>query len=350
MDTTSSDSNRARLDARLLSSPGALVKLGCAMINSGEAVKAIALLQSMLSQHPDNPALQSAARKILSYPVPRWHKPMLRDLARNDLYQRAIERAVGPDTRVLDIGTGSGLLAMMAARAGARSVVACEVNPVLAATATEIVAANGYSSQVRVVPSKSTELDRHADLNGGADLIVSEIFSDDLLCEGALPSFDHARRELASPTAQYIPRVASMRVALAYHDSFDFDPLAQVNGFDLSLFDRHVVREHRIPVGSRHLQLRSAPANLLTFDFNSGASPGGGTAAVTLTAEYGEANGVAQWIRLELDEETVYENRPSHGAKSAWDIYFRSLPDGVLKAGGQCEVHVAHDGERAHFW
>jgi type II protein arginine methyltransferase len=345
------DMDQARISAALASAPGALVKLGCAMIDSGEGVKAISLFKSLLRQNPDDPALKSAARKVFSYAVPRWHQPMLRDQLRNDLYQRAIERAVRPGMRVLDIGTGSGLLAMMAARAGASVVVACEVNPIVAATAAEIVAANGYSGQVRVIPRKSTELDREADLGGGADLIVSEIFSDDLLIEGALPSFDHARRELASPGAQYIPRAASMRVALGYHDKADFEPLERLNGFDLSLFDRHVAKEHRIPVGSRHLQLCSTAVDLLAFDLQAGESPRGGTASATLTAEHGTANGVAQWIRLELDEETIYENRPSPDATSAWDFYFRSLPgNSVVEVGEQCTIHVAHDGERVHFW
>ena len=41
--------------------------------------------------------------------------------ARNTAYQAAIERAVGPDTKVLDIGAGS-LLALMAATGRALSL------------------------------------------------------------------------------------------------------------------------------------------------------------------------------------------------------------------------------------
>ncbi|MEL7220183.1 MAG: 50S ribosomal protein L11 methyltransferase [Bacteroidota bacterium] len=44
----------------------------------------------------------------------------------------------------MDIGTGSGLLAMMAARAGAQEVVACEMNPLLAEAASQIVEQNGF--------------------------------------------------------------------------------------------------------------------------------------------------------------------------------------------------------------
>ena len=43
-------------------------------------------------------------------------------------YDAALRRAIRPGCRVLEIGTGSGLLAMMAARAGAAQVVTCERN------------------------------------------------------------------------------------------------------------------------------------------------------------------------------------------------------------------------------
>ncbi len=60
-----------------------------------------------------------------------WIQPLIICGSQNDKYQQAIERAIeqaGPNAHVLDIGTGTGLLAMMAARAGAQRVTAFEVN------------------------------------------------------------------------------------------------------------------------------------------------------------------------------------------------------------------------------
>ena len=54
-------------------------------------------------------------------------------ISQNHMYYRALERAVarvkatGREPHVLDIGTGTGLLALMAAKAGATRVTACEV-------------------------------------------------------------------------------------------------------------------------------------------------------------------------------------------------------------------------------
>ena len=49
---------------------------------------------------------------------------------------------------VIDIGTGSGILALAAARAGAASVVAADINPNAALNATENARANGFGDRI----------------------------------------------------------------------------------------------------------------------------------------------------------------------------------------------------------
>ena len=53
--------------------------------------------------------------------------------------------------RVADVGTGSGILALAAARSGAAHVVAIDVNPEAARSAAESARANGYGERVSVV-------------------------------------------------------------------------------------------------------------------------------------------------------------------------------------------------------
>jgi type II protein arginine methyltransferase len=146
--------------------------------------------------------------------VPSWHFPMMNDVARNAVFEAAIRRVV-PGRSVLDIGTGSGLLAMMAARAGARSVTTCEAAPWIAAKAGEVIAANGLSERIKLITRRSTELRIGADLGERAEVLISEVFGSQVLNEYMLPTFEHAHAKLLLPGAIVVPRAASVCAYLA---------------------------------------------------------------------------------------------------------------------------------------
>jgi ribosomal protein L11 methyltransferase len=64
---------------------------------------------------------------------------------------RLLDRVITRRERVLDVGAGSGVLAIVAARLGAREVVALEADPVACETARENVQRNGVAARVKVV-------------------------------------------------------------------------------------------------------------------------------------------------------------------------------------------------------
>lgn len=326
-----------------------LARLGRMLMAAGQGGKAARLVADQLAQRPDDVEAESLARAILSHGIPHWHALMLEDEPRNEAFARAIERAVGPATRVLDIGTGSGLLAMIAARAGAADVVGCEAHPALAETAGRIVATNGLEDRVRIIAKHSTELDPDRDLRGRPDLVVAEIFDDELIGEGALASLRHAVSRLAADGATVIPASGSMRVALAWRE-LPARRFGDVRGFDLSLFERHVSASRKLPPNDRKLSLRSDPADLFRFDFSS-LEPPEYRSTLRLRASGGPANGVVRWIRLKMDDTEYYENAPAVGGGSHWAVLFDALPCGTtLAAGESVLLHAAHDGERVRIW
>src|SRR5262249_31393568 len=63
-----------------------------------------------------------------AYELLKSHESMLADVRRNRAFHRALKSCVRSDTCVLDIGSGTGLWAIAAAKLGARRVVAIERN------------------------------------------------------------------------------------------------------------------------------------------------------------------------------------------------------------------------------
>lgn len=298
--------------------PARFLELGLQLAEGATGGLARALAERALARHGDDPRWQALAGTVLRHDVPDFHARMLRDALRNAAYRKALER-FAPGRVVLDIGTGSGLLAMMAARAGAAHVYACEANPLLAASARAVIAANGLSNRITLFDRHSSALDRVRDLGGGVDLVVSEVFCATLIGEGVLGSLAHARAELAAPGALFLPERASIEVALA-----DFPPFAAdigvVEGFDLGAFGGHLHTARYCPADSPTLHLRSEAASLFAFDFNTGPLPASGTAEATLTSDGGSVTGLAQWLRLIFTDDITYENRPGSAPDLHWMI------------------------------
>ena len=177
--------------------PRALLALSYMAQQNGDTPRSLELAQEVLALAEADAETERAARHLLARTVPDWHFPMMLDQERNQAFEDAIERAVRPEMRVLDIGSGSGLLAMMAARAGAREVHSCEMNPVIAKTAREIVQRNGFAGTITVHARNSRMLDPEGDLGGQADLVISEVIGKDFVCEHVLPTMQDAARPLA---------------------------------------------------------------------------------------------------------------------------------------------------------
>ena len=94
-----------------------------------------------------------------SYSSFHIHEEMLKDSVRTRAYQRAIEENPNDfkDKIVMDIGCGTGILSIFAARAGAKHVYAIE-NAEIALFAKEIVRKNGLSDKITVIKGKMEEI------------------------------------------------------------------------------------------------------------------------------------------------------------------------------------------------
>ena len=295
-----------------------LVNLGNALQIKEQFDEAIASYEKALAISPD-PATEIALRQMRAKQLPNWHFPMLADDARNSAYQKAIDKVVTPSTRVLDIGTGSGLLAMMAARAGAENVTACEVSPVLAAMAEKIVAKNGLSDRVNVIAKKSNDLVIGEDLDQRVDVIIAEVFDFGLLREGALPTLRHAVSQLAATDARIIPSSATVKGLLVeLPDLRRVNPVGEIAGFDLSTFDdfRNPYRQIQDLNHENHRRL-SDVFTVAVYDFTSLLPTATGDIETKLlqvkASDTGTAQAVVFWFDLDLVDGLILSSGPFDG-------------------------------------
>jgi precorrin-6B methylase 2 len=132
---------------------------------------------------------------------PVEHARMLHDHRRTTDYIAALKSAVTPADVVLDIGTGSGILALAAARAGARHVYAVEASDI-ADVAERVFMCNGVQDRVTLIRGWSRDIE----LPERADVLVAEIIGNEPFEEEILETTLDARRRLLKPGARLIPQ------------------------------------------------------------------------------------------------------------------------------------------------
>ncbi|KAF5478490.1 hypothetical protein F2P56_005045 [Juglans regia] len=138
---------------------------------------------------------------------------MLNDSPRNRAFRQAIDKTVTKPCHVLDIGAGTGLLSMMAARAMGSSdstgnegmVTACESYLPMVKLMRKVARLNGMERKIKVINKRSDELKVGVDIPSRADILVSEILDSELLGEGLIPTLQHAHDELLVENPQTVP-------------------------------------------------------------------------------------------------------------------------------------------------
>lgn len=125
---------------------------------------------------------------------------MIADQARMDAFMRALRHHITPQSVVLDVGTGTGIFALLACQLGARRVYAIEPDDSIQ-LARELAAANGWADRIEFFQ----ELSSAVTLPEPADVVVSDL-------GGLLPWFQHhipsiidIRQRLLKPGGVLIP-------------------------------------------------------------------------------------------------------------------------------------------------
>jgi protein arginine N-methyltransferase 1 len=265
---------------------------------------------------------------------------MISDEVRMGAYLRAMKKAIEPGSVVLDIGTGTGIMAFFALKFGAKFVYAIEPNDLIR-IAEEVAKANGFSTQIKFIKDLSTNVK----LDQKADVIVSDLRGALPLLGTHIPSIVDARTRLLKPGGTLIPARDTLWVSVVesrklyknmvepwekYGDQFDMD------------IARKMVVNDRVTGRAKAGEVLTRPFHWATLDYAAIQSPNVSGQAAQKILRPGTARGLIIWFDAEFIEGVRFYNKP--GAKKHPRVYgsaFFPLQEPVRVAkGDQVELQL----------
>ena len=265
------------------------------------------------------------------------HRQYLGDDHRLDAFRRAIAEAVRPGDLVLDLGSGTGILGMLACRAGAKRVYSIEETSLIG-LAREIAEANGFSSRVRFLKGLSLRLE----LPEKVDVVVADQIGPFGFDAGIVEYFRDARARFLRPGGQMIPSAIDLWIApverddlwrkIAFwdapHAGFEFGPvrtLASNMGYPATLQASELLAT---PLAGKTIHLSDSGAAAISFQ------------ASFQVARDGCLHGIGAWFSARLSPTVTMSNSPLDDNRINRSNLFFPLERQVDVRKGDC-VHVS---------
>lgn len=263
------------------------------------------------------------------------HRFLLADVNCQMAFADAILDAVKPGDVVLDLGTGSGLHALFALRAGARKVYAIDVDPLIH-EAEAAVAENGFEGKVHFIQGNS----RDVELPEKVDVLISNIGF-----LGTVNDLPDAIARFLKPGGRAVPDGVTLSIAPVFPRRIFNSRIGQwtdnAYGFKFSGLQRMAanhpiywtMEEEDLIVQARTsapLRLTEPVPQKLSWNFNF---------SIIADAECG---GLGGWYSfLTAGREFLSTKPPLKMSKELWNHFFLPFPQVLqLKAGDQCSFQI----------
>jgi SAM-dependent methyltransferase len=225
---------------------------------------------------------------------------------RLDKYRQAIEKRVKPGNTVLDLGTGTGILAFFACLTGARRVYALESGSVIS-LAKLLARENGFEDRIVFLAGASAELD----LPEQVDVIITDTV--DFFVPDTLRSIQDARHRWLRPSGSLIPTSMELFVAPVEAREIYARQIDSWNsrryGIDFSIIRQFAINQC-YPADVSPADLLADAASMATLslpDLTSVAFDG----EVSATAQRsGTLHGLCLWSASDLADGITLSNRP----------------------------------------
>lgn len=249
---------------------------------------------------------------------------MIADKARMDPYTYALKAIIKPDSVVLDIGTATGIHALLACKFGARQVYAIEPNEIID-LAQELARANGFAQRIEFFHDLSTNVT----LPEPADVIVSDLRGVLPLFGAHIPAIVDARQRHLAPGGILIPKRDTLWAALVearaiYKElvrpwqqpyGLSMEPARQIVLNSWSDADTDTIRSRN---------LLTEPQIWAVLDYTTIENPNVDRSEMIFHATRdGTAHGWLVWFDAELTDDISFSNGPGE-AKIA-EVYGRGF-------------------------
>jgi len=237
---------------------------------------------------------------------------MIADRVRMDAYALASKASIKPDSVVLDIGTGPGIHALLAAKFGARKVYAIEPNDVVH-LAREVASVNGFGDRIDFCQDLSTNMT----LPEQADVIISDMRGSLPLYGKHIPTIVDARERHLAKGGFLIPGLDVVWTALvdsraAYKEMIN--PWSKPYALSMEPIKRTILNSWSNGVSDRirARHLLTEPHIWTTVDYFSIKDPNVNNSGIVQRATRdGKAHGWLVWFDTELIPDIGFSNGPN---------------------------------------
>jgi len=266
---------------------------------------------------------------------------MIADRVRTDAYARALRESISPDSSVLDIGTGTGLFALLACRFGARHVYAAEPSDAIA-LAKDIARANGFLERITFIQAMSDRIT----LPEPIDVIVSDIRGILPMCGNSLQSIVDARTRLLAHGGTLIPLrdrlvAAPVEAPLLYK--------RHVGPWESAMHDldmtaaRDLVRNAWYKGRTRPEEQLAPPGCWTVLDYESLTSAAVSGETGWIVERAGTLFGLSVWFDSELGAGAQISNAPDGPELVYGSAFFPSSEPVAVREGDRIDVHFRAD-------
>lgn len=235
---------------------------------------------------------------------------MVVDHVRRDAYLSILDRVITPESRVLDLGCGTGFFTLAALERGARHVVGVELlDPVRLLP--KVVADNGYADRCEIYQGDVRELDLDT-----FDVVISDMRGSVPLYYDHLDVLTHVHENLLNPDALLLPLSDTLRAALVTLPSWYDDRCApwELDGHDWSHYRSLVLSTPTKLQKVESEAVISEPVSWGQLDYHDRESLAqrhiGGDFASAATST-GVAHGIALWFDATIAPGVSYSTAPS---------------------------------------